>query len=192
MATSKQILVVDDDSYVRESTEEILRRKGYQVDTSANGKDALVRLDEADFDLILSDIKMPEMDGIELLAAAKGKYPDIHVIMMTAFGSVDNAVEAMRKGAYDYIQKGSADPTEIERSGVSRLLTASPRYKPHVFRLTPDAITGRRFEDRDVVRAPTHTSVVDAQSGEPAGTKTGSPPHERHEAPQRIPSHRPY
>ena len=114
MATSKQILVVDDDSYVRESTEEILRRKGYQVDTSANGKDALVRLDEADFDLILSDIKMPEMDGIELLAAAKGKYPDIHVIMMTAFGSVDNAVEAMRKGAYDYIQKGSADPTEIE------------------------------------------------------------------------------
>ena len=114
MATSKHILVVDDDSYVRESTEEILRRKGYQVDTSANGKDALVRLDEADFDLILSDIKMPEMDGIELLAAAKGKYPDIHVIMMTAFGSVDNAVEAMRKGAYDYIQKGSADPTEIE------------------------------------------------------------------------------
>ena len=114
MATSKHILVVDDDSYVRESTEEILRRKGYQVDTSANGKDALVRLDEADFDLILSDIKMPEMDGIELLAAAKRKYPDIHVIMMTAFGSVDNAVEAMRKGAYDYIQKGSADPTEIE------------------------------------------------------------------------------
>ena len=114
MATSKHILVVDDDSYVRESTEEILRRKGYQVDTSANGKDALVLLDEADFDLILSDIKMPEMDGIELLAAAKGKYPDIHVIMMTAFGSVDNAVEALRKGAYDYIQKGSADPTEIE------------------------------------------------------------------------------
>ena len=66
MATSKHILVVDDDSYVRESTEEILRRKGYQVDTSANGKDALVLLDEADFDLILSDIKMPEMDGIEL------------------------------------------------------------------------------------------------------------------------------
>ena len=121
MATSKHILVVDDDSYVRESTEEILRRKGYQVDTSANGKDALVRLDEADFDLILSDIKMPEMDGIELLAAAKGKYPDIHVIMMTAFGSVDNAVEAMRKGAYDYIQKGSADPTEIEL-GVERAL----------------------------------------------------------------------
>ena len=122
MANSKRILVVDDDSYVRESTEEILRRKGYEVYTNANGKDALVALDQADFDLILSDIKMPEMDGMELLEAAKGKYPDIHVIMMTAFGSVDNAVEAMRKGAYDYIQKGSADPTEIELV-VERALT---------------------------------------------------------------------
>ena len=62
MANSKRILVVDDDSYVRESTEEILRRKGYEVYTTANGKDALVALDQADFDLILSDIKMPEMD----------------------------------------------------------------------------------------------------------------------------------
>ena len=52
MATSKRILVVDDDSYVRESTEEILRRKGYEVDTSANGKDALIQLDEGDFDLM--------------------------------------------------------------------------------------------------------------------------------------------
>ncbi|MEE3258906.1 MAG: sigma-54 dependent transcriptional regulator [Candidatus Latescibacterota bacterium] len=114
MATSKHILVVDDDSYVRESTEEILRRRGYEVDTAADGKAALVKLDEADFDLILSDIKMPGMDGIEFLEAAHGKYPDIHVIMMTAFGSVDNAVEAMQKGAIDYIQKGSADPAEIE------------------------------------------------------------------------------
>ena len=114
MATSKHILVVDDDSYVRESTEEILRRRGYEVDTAADGKAALVKLDEADFDLILSDIKMPGMDGIELLEAAHGKYPDIHVIMMTAFGSVDNAVEAMQKGAIDYIQKGSAAPAEIE------------------------------------------------------------------------------
>ena len=114
MAIKKHILVVDDDSYVRESTEEILRRKGYAVDTASDGKAALAKLIESDFDLILSDIKMPGMDGIELLEAAHGKYPDIHIIMMTAFGSVDNAVEAMRKGAYDYIQKGSADPSEIE------------------------------------------------------------------------------
>ena len=114
MATRKHILVVDDDSYVRESTEEILRRKGYDVDTASDGKGALAKLGEADYDLILSDIKMPGMDGIELLETAHGKYPDVHIIMMTAFGSVDNAVEAMQKGAYDYIQKGSADPSEIE------------------------------------------------------------------------------
>ena len=124
MATSKHILVVDDDSYVRESTEEILRRRGYEVDTAADGKAALVKLDEADFDLILSDIKMPGMDGIELLEAAHGKYPDIHVIMMTAFGSVDNAVEAMQKGAIDYIQKGSADPAEIEL-----VVERAPKYQ---------------------------------------------------------------
>ena len=114
MATSKHILVVDDDAYVREPTEEILRRKGYEVDTATDGKSALSKLDEADYDLILSDIKMPGMDGMALLEAARAKFPDTHIIMMTAFGSVDNAVEAMRKGAYDYIQKGSADPAEIE------------------------------------------------------------------------------
>ncbi len=114
MATSKHILVVDDDAYVREPTEEILCRKGYEVDTATDGKSALSKLDEADYDLILSDIKMPGMDGIALLEAARAKFPDTHIIMMTAFGSVDNAVEAMRKGAYDYIQKGSADPAEIE------------------------------------------------------------------------------
>ena len=114
MAASKYILVVDDDSYVREATEEILRRKGYEVDTASDGKAALLKLDEADYDLILSDIKMPGMDGLELLEAVRVKFADTHIIMMTAFGSVDNAVEAMRKGAYDYIQKGSADPAEIE------------------------------------------------------------------------------
>lgn len=85
-----------------------------------------------------------------------------------------------------------ADPAEIERSGVSRLLTASPRYKPHVFRLTPDSITGRRFADRDVVRAPTHTTVVDQETGAPADTRAPRPAHERHERPTSIPSHRPY
>ena len=75
MATRKHILVVDDDSYVRESTEEILRRKGYDVDTASDGKGALAKLGEADYDLILSDIKMPGMDGIELLETAHGKYP---------------------------------------------------------------------------------------------------------------------
>ena len=111
---NKRILVVDDDSYVREATEEILRRKHYEVDTATDGKAALAKLDDADYDLILSDIKMPVMNGLELLESARLKAPDTHVIMMTAFGTIEDAVTAMKKGAYDYVQKGSADPTEIE------------------------------------------------------------------------------
>ena len=105
--------VVDDDSYVREATEAILVRKDYDVDTAPDAPTALKTLDEGDYDLILSDIKMPGMSGLDLLEAARAKHPDIHIILMTAYGTVENAVEAMRKGAYDYIQKGS-DPTEFE------------------------------------------------------------------------------
>lgn len=109
----KRILVVDDDSYVREATEAILCSRNYDVDTAPEAKTALQKLDESDYELILSDIRMPGMSGLELLEAARAKVPDIHIIMMTAFGTVENAVEAMKKGAYDYIQKGT-DPTEVE------------------------------------------------------------------------------
>ena len=109
----KHILVVDDDSYVREATEELLSRKGYVVDTADAAESALVRLEEGDYDLVLSDIRMPGMNGLELLDAARSRAPDAQVVMMTAFGTIEDAVEAMKKGALDYIQKG-ADPGEIE------------------------------------------------------------------------------
>ena len=111
---NKRILVVDDDSYVREATEEILRLKGYEVDTAPEARSALKRLDECEYDLILSDIRMPGMNGMELLEAARSRTPDIHIILMTAYGTIEDAVEAMKKGAYDYIQKGSTDPAEVE------------------------------------------------------------------------------
>ena len=109
----KRILIVDDDSYVREATEAILSTKGYEIDTAPEAKTALQKLDEREYDLILSDIRMPGMSGIELLEVARAKVPDIRVIMMTAYGTVENAVEAMKKGADEYIQKGT-DPSEIE------------------------------------------------------------------------------
>ncbi len=113
MAT-KRILVVDDDSYVREATEEILRLKGYDVDTAPEARTALRKLEESDYDLILSDIRMPGMTGMELLEQARAKVPDTHMILMTAYGTIEGAVEAVKKGAYDYIQKGSTDPAEVE------------------------------------------------------------------------------
>ncbi len=109
----KRILIVDDDSYVREATEAILSARNYEVETAPEGKTALQKLDEGEYDLLLSDIRMPGMNGLELLEAARAKVPDIHIIMLTAFGTVEDAVDAMKKGAYDYIQKGT-DPSEIE------------------------------------------------------------------------------
>ena len=121
MAT-KRILVVDDDSYVREATEMILIRKGYEVDTAPEAKTALQKLEEGEYDLLLSDIKMPGMSGQELLEKVKAKWPELHVILMTAYGTVEDAVRAIRNGAYDYIQKGSESTTEETEIVVERAL----------------------------------------------------------------------
>jgi DNA-binding NtrC family response regulator len=121
MAT-KRILVVDDDSYVRGATEEILIRKGYDVDTASAASGALQKLDEGEYDLLLSDIKMPGMSGLELLGKVKTKWPELTVILMTAYSSVEDAVRAMKDGAYDYIQKGSESTTAETEIVVERAL----------------------------------------------------------------------
>jgi DNA-binding NtrC family response regulator len=101
----KRILLVDDDSYHREPIQIALETAGYEVQTAANGKEALKQLEEGEFDLILSDLKMPVMNGMELLAAVEAHHPGVPLLIITAHGSVDNAVEAMKRGARDYIQK---------------------------------------------------------------------------------------
>lgn len=118
----KRILVVDDDSYVRGATEEILTRKGYDVETVSEARTALERLENGEFDLLLSDIKMPGMGGLDLLERVKSKWPEMHVILMTAYGTVEDAVEAMKKGAYDYIEKGSESTTSETEIVVERAL----------------------------------------------------------------------
>ena len=119
---AKRILVVDDDSYVRGATEEILIREGYEVDTAPEATSALRKLEDRDYDLLLSDIKMPGMSGQELLESVKARWPDMHVILMTAHSTVEGAVEAMKKGAYDYIQKGSESTTLETELVVERAL----------------------------------------------------------------------
>lgn len=119
---NKRILVVDDDSYVRGATEEILIRRGYDVETASEAKSALDRLENGEYDLLLSDIKMPGMNGLELLGRVKTKWPEMHVILMTAYGTVEDAVEAIKNGAYDYIQKGSESTTSETEIVVERAL----------------------------------------------------------------------
>jgi len=99
------ILVVDDEKIVRESTREWLKEEGFSVSTADSGQKALELMDENSFNMMLTDIKMPGMDGVELLAKAKQKNQDLTVIMMTAYAAVDSAVDAMKQGALDYLTK---------------------------------------------------------------------------------------
>lgn len=99
------ILVVDDEKNFRRILEELFKEEGYEVLTAENGQDALEVFKQSDVDLILTDMKMPVMDGMHLLEAVKQIDPQLPVIMMTAHGTVDKAVEAMQKGAYTYVLK---------------------------------------------------------------------------------------
>lgn len=99
------ILVVDDDADMRELAHDMLKDRGHQVTTAGSGEEALKRLAEEDYAVVLTDLRMKGMQGLELLAQIKRGYPDVNVILMTAFGSVETAVEAMKHGASDYLTK---------------------------------------------------------------------------------------
>ncbi len=103
--TSGQILVVDDDLEMRALVKDVLEEEGHQVTTAESGRDALQRLSEGEYAVVLTDLRMQGMQGLELLSSIKEAYPDINVILMTAFGSVETAIEAMKQGAYDYLIK---------------------------------------------------------------------------------------
>jgi len=101
----RTILVVDDDRTGRETLAEAVDEMGYEVASAAGGPEALDILRQREIDIVLTDLKMPGMDGLELLARAKEVRPDVFVILVTAFATVDTAVAAMKAGAYDYVMK---------------------------------------------------------------------------------------
>lgn len=105
-----RILIVDDEEVICTILTRRLIREGYSCTTANNGKEALTHFFKNNFSLIISDIKMPEMDGIELLKRVKSIHPKMKVIMITAYPEIDMAVEAMRLGAYDFIIK----PADLE------------------------------------------------------------------------------
>ncbi len=103
--SEQRILVVDDELSMREFLEIMLKKEGYQVETAVGGEDALVLLDNHSYHLIICDMMMPRVDGMQVLKRAKSLDRDTPVIMVTAFASTENAVQAMKIGAYDYITK---------------------------------------------------------------------------------------
>ncbi len=101
-----RILVVDDDVQIQKDLSEILGEDGYEVSTAGSGEEALETMRrEGAFDLVITDLMMPGMDGMELLTEIKKRNKDLPVVMITAFATIDSAVEAMRRGASDYIAK---------------------------------------------------------------------------------------
>ena len=103
--SEKTILVVDDESTQRQTLAGYLRKQGFKVETASNGIQALDLARKQTIELILSDMRMPEMNGLELIREIQNVNPDIAMVVLTAFGSVEDAVEAMKSGAVDYLQK---------------------------------------------------------------------------------------
>src|SRR6056297_4243370 len=103
--TPPTILVVDDEDNMRHMLQTLLGESGYAVDTAPDGEKALERVAQAHYPFVFCDIRMPNMDGMAFLQAAQSHLENTNVIMMSAYGSIDTAVEAMKNGAYDYISK---------------------------------------------------------------------------------------
>ncbi len=105
------ILIIDDEKSIRKTLTEILSYEGYKIDEAGDGEEGLKKFSEKTYDVVLCDIKMPRLDGIEFLDKAKLINPDVPVIMISGHGNVETAVEAVKKGAYDYISK----PPDLNR-----------------------------------------------------------------------------
>lgn len=105
------ILVIDDEKAIRKALNEILSFEGFKVDEAADGMEGLKKIEEQNYDCILCDIKMPKLDGIEVLEKAQALKPDIPFIVISGHGNIETAVDAVKKGAYDYISK----PPDLNR-----------------------------------------------------------------------------
>lgn len=140
------ILVVDDESAIRYSITKTLQRVGYQVESAASGEEALQMLGQQRYDVVLTDIRMPGISGVELLAEVKEQAPDAIVILLTGYASLDTAVESLRLGAHDYLIKPSS--SQDIRDSVARGIERSTNLKRR--RALLDAIQNNVAELADV------------------------------------------
>ena len=101
----KRILIIDDEKNIRLTLRSCLDSQGYEIETAVNGEEGLSKIIDDGFDLVLLDLKMPGLDGMEVLKRVRGKGINVNVIIMTAYGTVEKAVEAMKLGAIDFLSK---------------------------------------------------------------------------------------
>ena len=170
-----RILIVDDQEMMRDSLAATLAREGHEIVAAHDGPIAITRLSATKFDLMITDLKMPKMTGIELLQEAKRLRPEMPVVLMTAFATVNTAVEAMKLGAYDYIQKpfdGDEIKLLVERTlEHNRLIRENQALRSMADVLTPKPLVGNTpsmLEIRqkiDLVGRSSATVMVCGESG---------------------------
>ncbi len=100
-----KVLVIDDEAIVRVSCQRVLTPEGFNVVVVPSGSEAIERLENENFDLVLTDLKMPDMDGLEVLKTIKSRWPEMIVIIITGYGTISTAVQAIKLGAFEYIEK---------------------------------------------------------------------------------------
>jgi len=151
---ANKILIVDDESAIRSTLAEILMYEDYETDQAKNGKEALKKIQANHYDVVLCDVKMPRMDGIEVLAKAMQIKPDLPFIMISGHATIDTAVEAAKKGAFDFIQK----PPDLNRLLISlrnamdksNLVTETKQLKRKV----------RKYKTREIIgKSPVITKI---------------------------------
>jgi len=166
-----RILVVDDDPLIRGSLYEMLKGQRYDVEMAADGAEAMDHLKRRPFQLVLSDWKMPQVDGLSLLAHIRSQYPDVSVVLITGFGTINSAVEAIRQGAFDYLAK-PIQPEELE-AVIQRALNqpataeggAAPDEDPFAGIIGEDPTMQRLFSMvRSVAQSPA-TVLLEGESG---------------------------
>jgi DNA-binding response OmpR family regulator len=159
MSQASNILVVDDESSIRLTLSALLKRAGHQVTSAENGEEAVQVLEQQRFDLLLVDLKMPGMDGMQVVAAARQRQPDIAINVLTGHGSLDTAIEGLHQGIFDYLLKTTEPAQVIERVAV--------------------ALAARTQQLRQRTLLDVVGTAVEELRGAPAASGAASPPAER-------------
>jgi DNA-binding NtrC family response regulator len=161
----EELLVVDDEPQMLIAINETLRRSGYNITTAGSGIEALRRLKEKYYRLVITDLRMPEVSGLDLLRKVKNLAPQTPVILLTAYGTIDNAVDAMRDGAFDYLQKPFS--SESLENIVRKALDSAPRKNEKTSHaiITQDPGFSRTIEQAAQAAGSSATILIEAESG---------------------------
>jgi DNA-binding response OmpR family regulator len=153
----RRVLVVDDEANLRQTFARILHQMGCEVTTAADGAEALQRLGITPYDLVYLDIRLPEMDGLQVLRQIHDRYPQLAVVLLTAYASIKSAVEAVRLGATDYLIKPISPEVLVARTRTILADQAIQRRRREI----QEQIDALQVELKTLDQAPTATPVLE-------------------------------